>query len=97
VIVGVNRFADNDDQPSIPAPDYSALEQAQVRNVKDLRKNRDLGAVKRSLEALRDAASPNSGQLHLMPFIIESVRGRATVGEISETLAANWGLYRPSL
>jgi hypothetical protein len=25
------------------------------------------------------------------------VRARATVGEISETLAANWGFYRPSM
>ena len=28
---------------------------------------------------------------------IDAVRARATVGEISETLAANWGLYRPRL
>jgi methylmalonyl-CoA mutase N-terminal domain/subunit len=31
----------------------------------------------------------------VMPLIIDAVRTRATVGEISETLAANWGYYRP--
>jgi methylmalonyl-CoA mutase N-terminal domain/subunit len=32
-----------------------------------------------------------------MPLIMDAVRARATVGEISETLSANWGLYRPPL
>jgi methylmalonyl-CoA mutase N-terminal domain/subunit len=30
-----------------------------------------------------------------MPAIIEAVRARATVGEISAVLAENWGLYKP--
>ncbi|MEP6550787.1 MAG: methylmalonyl-CoA mutase family protein, partial [Gemmatimonadales bacterium] len=97
VIVGVNRFADEAEAPSIPAPDYSALEKDQVKRVKGLRKKRDSALVKRSLGALRAASAAKSGQLHLMPLIIDAVRVRATVGEISETLATNWGIYRPSL
>lgn len=97
VIVGVNRFADEAEAPSIPAPDYSALEKEQVKRVKALRKKRDSALVKRSIGALRAASAVNSGQLHLMPLIIDAVRVRATVGEISETLATNWGFYRPSI
>jgi methylmalonyl-CoA mutase N-terminal domain/subunit len=31
-----------------------------------------------------------------MPLIVDAVRARASVGEISDTLAAVWGRYRPS-
>jgi methylmalonyl-CoA mutase N-terminal domain/subunit len=37
VIVGVNRFADDEPPQSVPAPDYSALEKAQVESVKSVR------------------------------------------------------------
>src|SRR5207237_8647036 len=97
VIVGVNRFADEEEPPSLRAPDYSALEKAQVKSVKALRKKRNRADVKRSLDSLGDAASSQSEELHLMPRIIDAVRARATVGEISATLADTWGLYSPSV
>jgi methylmalonyl-CoA mutase N-terminal domain/subunit len=97
VIVGVNRFAEDEGPLSISAPDYSALEKEQVESVKAVRKKRDAAKVKKALGALRNAASPASSRPHLMPLIVDAVRARATVGEISETLAATWGLYRPSL
>jgi methylmalonyl-CoA mutase N-terminal domain/subunit len=96
VIVGVNRFADDEGPLSIPSPDYSALEKEQVASVKAVRKKRDAAKLKRSLGALSDASATTSTDLRLMPLIVDAVRARATVGEISETLAANWGLYRPS-
>jgi len=95
VIVGVNRFTDDSERVSIPAPDYSALEKTQVESVKNLKRSRNAGKTEKSLAALRDASATPSRDLHLMPLIIDAVRARATVGEISATLAANWGLYRP--
>jgi methylmalonyl-CoA mutase N-terminal domain/subunit len=97
VIVGVNRYTDAEEPQPVAAPNYSALEKAQVKSVKALRKKRDSATVTRALAALRDASSVQSGELHLMPLIIEAVKARATVGEIAETLAANWGYYRPTL
>ena len=96
VIVGVNRFADQEDALSIPAPDYSALEKAQVKSVKAVRKKRDASKVKRALRALREASGASSTDKHLMPLIIDAVRARASVGEISGALAENWGYFRPS-
>jgi methylmalonyl-CoA mutase N-terminal domain/subunit len=32
-----------------------------------------------------------------MPLIVDAVRVRATVGEISDALRRVWGVYRPSL
>jgi methylmalonyl-CoA mutase N-terminal domain/subunit len=97
VIVGVNRFADDEGPLSIPAPDYSALEKEQVESVKRVRKNRDAAKVERALSSLREASGATSTNTRLMPLIVDAVRARATVGEISETLATNWGEYRPSL
>ena len=97
VIVGVNRFTEAEDPPPVPAPDYSALEKAQVKSVKALREKRDAVALTRALDALRKASGEKTAQLHLMALIVEAVRARATVGEIAETLAANWGYYRPNV
>ena len=97
VIVGVNRFADDEGPPSIPAPDYSALEKEQVESVKRVRAKRDATKVRATLAALLDASEPTAARPRLMPLIVDAVRARATVGEISETLASNWGQYRPPL
>ncbi len=97
VIVGVNKFVEEGDPPSVPAPDYSKLEKAQIAAVKSMRKKRDDASVKKSLAALEEASRDTGAPLHLMPLIIDAVRKRATVGEIADTLAANWGYYRPSM
>ena len=94
VIVGVNRFTDDDPAPGIPTPDYTALEQAQVRSLAELRAKRNDSDVKRSLATLAEAAARHAPETSLMPLIIDAVRSRATVGEISAQLASAWGIYR---
>jgi methylmalonyl-CoA mutase N-terminal domain/subunit len=101
VVVGVNRFADGQEPPIIPAPDYSALERDQVARLARVRAGRDRAAVERALAALRVAAATYTGdggapRAELMPLVIDAVRARATVGEISGTLGAAWGTYRPA-
>ena len=54
---------------------------------------RDADAVAAALAALRAAAG---GTAPLMPPILDAVRARATLGEISDTLRAVWGVYRPA-
>jgi methylmalonyl-CoA mutase N-terminal domain/subunit len=100
VIVGVNRFSDGEEPPSIPTPDYSALERGQVERVRSVRTKRDADAVKRALAALRDEsrayASAAADRSPLMAPIIEAVRARATVGEIADALRTSWSEYRPA-
>jgi methylmalonyl-CoA mutase N-terminal domain/subunit len=36
------------------------------------------------------------GTTPLMPSIVEAVRARSTLGEISDTLRDVWGVYRPA-
>ncbi len=93
VVVGVNKYADDLTIPSVPAPDYSALAAVQRRRVVELRGKREKGNVKRVLGALeaaaRDATAP------LMEPIIDAVRARCTVGEISDVRRGVWGVYKP--
>ena len=101
VVVGVNRFADDADPPSIPTPDFSALEREQVDRVRSVRAARDAGRAEAALAAIRAAAAPYAAsnataRPALMPLIVEAVRARATVGEISDTLRSSWGEYRPT-
>jgi methylmalonyl-CoA mutase N-terminal domain/subunit len=93
VVVGVNRFTDHAPAPTIPAPDFSALEARQRDRLADVRARRNAPAVRQALDALRSAAA---GTDPLMPPILEAVRARATLGEISDELRKVWGVYRPA-
>ena len=91
-MVGVNEYLVEEPVPSVPAPDYTALAAGQRARLAQLRERREAGAVQRALEALdaaaRDAAAP------LMEPILEAVRARATVAEISDVLRGVWGEYK---
>ena len=45
--------------------------------------------------ALAAVGGAARGTQLLMPAIIDAVRARATLGEISDTLRTEWGIYRP--
>jgi methylmalonyl-CoA mutase N-terminal domain/subunit len=93
VVVGVNRFTDDSPPLTIATPDFSALETQQRGRLAQVKAGRDSGAVYAALSGLREIAA---GQGALMPAIITAVRARATLGEISDTLRAVWGVYRAS-
>jgi methylmalonyl-CoA mutase N-terminal domain/subunit len=100
VVVGVNRFSDGEDPPTISSPDFSALEREQVARVALVRARRDARRAEDTLSALRAAApayatGAASARTPLMPLIVAAVRARATVGEISDTLVTEWGRYQP--
>ena len=100
IVVGVNRFADSNENISIPAPDYSALEADQVTSLAELRKSREDKAVRSSLDTLAGCASElmrNEARPEVMPAIIDAVRARCTIGEISGSLLEVWGSYSPSV
>jgi len=93
VVVGVNRFVETEGPPSISSPDYSALAEQQRKRVRGARKKRDGQRWKQTLEALAAGAA---GSNPLMPRIVDAVRARATVGEISDTLRQVWGVFKPN-
>jgi methylmalonyl-CoA mutase N-terminal domain/subunit len=100
-LVGVNAFTDESEIPVIPRPNFAQLEKGQVDRLKKAKKKRDAKAVDAALGAIKAAApgylvGGSSAREALMPLIIDAVRARASVGEISDTLASVWGMHRPT-
>ncbi|MGI8817984.1 MAG: acyl-CoA mutase large subunit family protein [Gemmatimonadales bacterium] len=93
VVVGVNRYVDDSPPLSIQVPDFTALEGEQRARLAEVKQRRDGAAVSVAVKKVRDAAR---GSDPLMPAIIDAVRARSTLGEISDTLREVWGVYRPA-
>ncbi len=91
VVVGVNEYVTGEPIPPIPAPDYSKLADEQQRRLASLREKRDSGSVKRTLQTLEAAAREPDAPL--MESILDAVRARATLGEISDALRSVWGVH----
>ncbi len=88
IIVGVNGFVQEGDPPvPILYIDESAGA-AQLTALEALRRDRDAGAVARSLEAVRAAAR---GADNLMYPLLDAARAHATVGEMCDALRDVWG------
>ena len=84
-VVGVNKFKlQNEDPVDVLKVDNSAVRQAQIEQLKELRASRDEAETKASLEALTKAA--DSGQGNLLALAVNAARAKATVGEISSAL-----------
>jgi methylmalonyl-CoA mutase N-terminal domain/subunit len=92
VVVGVNRYADPDDEIEIQAIDEEEVLR-QVGRVRRLRRERDDQAVRAALEKVEEAARGTDNLLYPMK---EALRARATLGEVSETLRRVFGEYHPT-
>jgi methylmalonyl-CoA mutase, N-terminal domain len=92
VVVGVNRFTDDRPRQEIDQPDFGGLERGQVERLQKIKAERDDSEVRARLEAIREAAR---GSENLMPRLIDAVKARVSLGEISDAMRAEWGVYRP--
>jgi len=92
VVVGVNRYTADDEEPYEPLRVDPAIEQAQARVLERLRRDRDQVAVRKHVDAVRSTAE---GTGNVLPPIKDSLRGGATLGEICDALRDVWGVYRP--
>jgi methylmalonyl-CoA mutase N-terminal domain/subunit len=92
VVVGLNRFTIEDDEPYEPLRVDPAIEAEQAARLATLRGERDQDAVDRALLAVQDAARGTDNVLFPMR---EALRARATVGEVCHALRAVWGTYVP--
>ncbi len=89
-VVGLNAYRDDSASAPVEQPDYSTLEQRQREAVGRLRAERDEAGVGRALAAVREASR---SEANLLPPMIDAVRARATLGEISQVLRDEWGTY----
>jgi len=90
IIVGVNDFVEEEARgvPTLYIDEAAA--ERQTERVRQLRKDRDNGRVRRALDALKRAAE---GQANTMVPLIEAARVYATVGEMCDALRDVWGEY----
>ena len=92
VIVGVNKYRlEQEERVEVRDIDNSAVREAQIHRLNQVRQNRNNTAVEGILKHLREAAV--SGQGNLLALSIEAIRVRATVGEISDAMEQAWGRY----
>ena len=93
IIIGVNKYRPKRETPiAYREVDNSAVRQAQLERLKQLRAQRDEQAVERALAALSLCARTSEG--NLLALSVEAARARATTGEISLALEQVWGRHR---
>jgi methylmalonyl-CoA mutase N-terminal domain/subunit len=94
VVVGVNRFAVEEEKPIPIQRIDESLERKQVERLQALRARRDPRPWKDSLRQIEEAARSGA---NLMPRIVAAVEACATVGEISDTMRKVFGEYKEAV
>ncbi len=92
VVVGVNKFVTDDDEPYQPLSVDPALEDEQARRLAALRAARDGAEFARNISELKAAAE---GTANVLYPLREALRAGATLGEVCDALRDVWGVYRP--
>jgi len=90
VIVGVNEYVQEEDSPVQILYIDETTATKQLARLDELRRTRNADAVKRALDALRDAAR---GTGNTMYPLLDCARAYATVGEMCDALRDVWGEY----
>jgi methylmalonyl-CoA mutase, N-terminal domain len=91
VVVGVNKFQ-SDSGVKVPIQKIdSSVDERRAAQLKAWREARDQAMTDAALERLRDAAQ---GTQNLFPFVLESFRAQATLGEVCGVLREVWGEYQ---
>ena len=93
IIVGVNKHQ-LAEEPSVEILDIdnTAVREAQIRRIKEVRDNRVETVCSKALDALTHAAQEGTG--NLLALAIDAARARATVGEISDALEKVYSRHR---
>ncbi|MBX3302116.1 MAG: methylmalonyl-CoA mutase family protein [Nitrospira sp.] len=91
IVVGVNEYVEPEERPIPILQIGQEIESEQVARLSDLRKTRDPFKMAGAVEALQEAASCGE---NVMPYLIEAVKAKATLGEICMALKEVFGTYR---
>lgn len=82
-IIGVNKYRlEKEDPIDILEIDNTAVREAQIARLNELRANRDEARVQEALNAITKAAETGKG--NLLALAVDAARARASLGEISD-------------
>ncbi len=93
VIVGMNRYQQEEEAPIPTLKIDSGVEREQLERLESLKRRRSAPAVGAALDAVRRAAA---GSDNLLPPLIAAVESHATLGEVCAALKDVFGEYRDS-
>ncbi|MFC6826235.1 acyl-CoA mutase large subunit family protein [Halopelagius fulvigenes] len=94
VVVGVNKYVmDEDTKPDLLHVDEGTQDR-QLARLESVKEERDDEAVTESLERVREAVESDE---NVMPALVEAVKAYATMGEIMDVFADEWGTYREEI
>src|SRR2546422_3490328 len=93
-IVGVNDYVVDEQTEVEPLRVTEASVKAQVEGLRKLRRARDGKKHARALDRLRNACE---GDANTMPFILDAVRAKATLGEICDVMREVFGVWEEPL
>ncbi len=95
-IVGVNKYQLEKEAPmDILEVDNTAVREAQIKQLQQLKATRDNARVRQTLDALTESA--RNGEGNLLALSIEAAKARATLGEISDALEKHFGRYQAQI
>jgi methylmalonyl-CoA mutase N-terminal domain/subunit len=92
VVVGVNRYEQEDERQIELLRVDPALEQKQIERVRAVRERRDAGAAEAALARLKEDAAHEDR--NLMEPIMDASRAYVTMGEMCDALRDVWGTWR---
>jgi methylmalonyl-CoA mutase N-terminal domain/subunit len=92
IVVGVNRYELEREEPLELLRIDPALEQKQIERVHALRAKRDSAAVESALARLKEDAAHDDR--NLMHAIVEASKVYVTMGEMCDALRGVWGVWR---
>jgi methylmalonyl-CoA mutase, N-terminal domain len=92
VVVGVNRYEMEDEQPLEILRIDPALERKQIERVQAVRERRDSAAAEAALARLKEDAARDDR--NLMEPIMAASRAYVTMGEMCDALREVWGTWR---
>lgn len=95
-ILGVNKYRlEKEDPIETLEVDNTAVREAQLKRLADLKANRNEKECQASLEALSEVARTGKG--NLLEYAIDCARKRASLGEISSALEKHYGRYKAKI
>lgn len=94
VVIGVNRFREEETSPIPTLTIDPKIERDQVERVRAVRERRSKEQAAAAISSLSAAAA---GSENVLPRILDCVENEVTVGEISNALRAVWGEYREAV
>jgi len=96
IIVGVNKYKlDKEDPITTLEVDNQTVRNQQIERLNSIKKSRNSDAVNKALLKLTKAAK--TGEDNLLALAVDAARKRATLGEISDALEAEFGRHKAQI